>query len=121
MSALIRYSWPGNIRELQNVIERAAILAAGPVLIVRGEDLRPPDEAPASPLEAATDSVPAGGGSNIGEALEKAERERILAALQDSNWVISGPAGAAARLGLKRSTMQSRMRKFGIRISRAGT
>ncbi len=120
MSALTRYPWPGNIRELQNVIERAVILTAGPVLNVRSDDLRPPTHAPASPPAAAkngTRAVPAG---NIRGALEDAERQQILAALEKSNWIVAGPEGAAARLGLKRSTLQSRMQKLGIRISRTG-
>jgi len=117
MSALVRYPWPGNIRELQNVIERAAILASGPVLTVRSEDLRPPDKAPASPAAEPRDSAQTAT-SNLRETLMTAERERILAALEATNWIVSGPDGAAARLGLKRSTLQSRMRKCGIRISR---
>src|SRR5579885_339634 len=119
MSALVRYPWPGNIRELQNVIERAVILTTGPVLAVRTEDLRPPGPAlaPAATADNAALARPAG---NIREALEEAERQQILAALEKSNWVVAGPEGAAARLGLKRSTLQSRMQKLGIRISRTG-
>ena len=118
MSALIRYPWPGNIRELQNVIERAAILTTGPVLTVRSEDLRSPNQAPASALVAARNDVPAPSAGNIRESLEEAERQQILAALEWSNWIVAGPDGAAGRLGLKRSTLQSRMQKLGIRISR---
>jgi formate hydrogenlyase transcriptional activator len=118
MSALARYPWPGNIRELQNVIERAVILSAGPVLTVRSDDLRSPNGAPATaPATPASKraAVPSG---NMREALEEAERQQILAALENSNWVVAGPDGAASRLGLKRSTLQSRMQKLGIRISR---
>jgi formate hydrogenlyase transcriptional activator len=121
MSALARYPWPGNIRELQNVIERAVILTTGPVLTVRSEDLRPPNHAPAPPAVAAKNGVPATPNGNIREALEEAERQQVLAALEKSNWIVAGPEGAAARLGLKRSTLQSRMQKLGIRISRTGT
>ena len=62
-------------------------------------------------------AVPAG---NMREALEEAERQQILAALEKSNWIVAGTEGAAARLGLKRSTLQSRMQKLGIRVSRTG-
>jgi formate hydrogenlyase transcriptional activator len=118
MSALIRYPWPGNIRELQNVIERAAILTTGPVLTVRSEDLRSPNHVPASAPVAARNGVPSPSAGNIRESLEEAERQQILAALERSNWIVAGQDGAAARLGLKRSTLQSRMQKLGIRISR---
>jgi formate hydrogenlyase transcriptional activator len=120
MSALTRYPWPGNIRELQNVIERAVILTSGPVLNVRTEDLRAvsqPAVVPAVPSSNGN-SAPAASNRNIREALEEAEREQILAALEKSNWVVAGPEGAAARLGMKRSTLQSRMQKLGIRVSR---
>lgn len=120
MSALIRYPWPGNIRELQNVIERAAILTAGPVLTVRSEDLRAPNQAPGSAPVAARNGVPAPSAGNIRESLEEAERQQILAALEKSNWIVAGPDGAAARLGMKRSTLQSRMQKLGIRVTRSG-
>ena len=120
MSALARYPWPGNIRELQNVIERAVILTAGPVLTVRSEDLRPPNHVPTPPAVAAKNGVAAIPTGNMREALEEAERQQVLAALEKSNWVVAGPEGAAARLGLKRSTLQSRMQKLGIRISRTG-
>ena len=124
MSALARYPWPGNIRELQNVIERAVILTNGPVLTVRTEDLHERNPLPAASEHAA--AAPNGHAAslppdrNMREALEEAERQQIVAALEKSNWVVAGPAGAAARLGLKRSTLQSRMQKLGIRISRTG-
>jgi formate hydrogenlyase transcriptional activator len=120
MSALTRYPWPGNIRELQNVIERAVILTTGPVLTVRSEDLRSPNHTAALAAVAAGNGVPAAPAGNIREVLEEAERQQILAALEKSNWIVAGPDGAAARLGLKRSTLQSRMQKLGIRISRTG-
>jgi formate hydrogenlyase transcriptional activator len=120
MSALARYPWPGNIRELQNVIERAVILTNGPVLTVRTEDLRAPSHVH-EPLTAAKGhAMPAPSDKNMREALEEAERQQILAALERSNWIVAGPEGAAARLGMKRSTLQSRMQKLGIRISRNG-
>ncbi len=121
MNALVRYPWPGNIRELQNVIERAVILTTGPVLTVRSEDLHPVDQPPASAPAPVGNGIPAARAGNIRHALEEAERQQIRAALERSNWIVAGPEGAAARLGLKRSTLQSRMQKLGIRISRTGT
>ncbi|HEX2277175.1 MAG TPA: sigma 54-interacting transcriptional regulator [Candidatus Tectomicrobia bacterium] len=99
MQGLLRYPWPGNIRELQNIIERAVILSPGPVLQVPLADLKPPATG-ASPQNHNT--------------LEEAERKHILAVLEETKWVLSGPNGAAVRLGMKRSTLQFRMRKLGI-------
>jgi formate hydrogenlyase transcriptional activator len=104
MNVLVRYHWPGNIRELQNLVERAVILSNGPILKV-----------PLNDLQAQSTPAPA---RKI-ETLEEAERRHILEALDASDWVISGPNGAAARLGLKRSTLQARMEKLGIRRARA--
>jgi len=104
MAILVRYPWPGNIRELQNLVERAVILSSGPVLRVPLSDLHAPPPAP---------------GPAKGETLEEAERRHIVDALDSSGWVVSGPAGAAAALGLKRSTLQARMEKLGIRRARA--
>jgi formate hydrogenlyase transcriptional activator len=98
--ALLRYKWPGNVRELENLIERAVILTKGTELEINLNDL------PVS-AEAETDSA------NI-STLETAEREHILRALQESHWVIGGATGAAAKLGMKRTTLQSRMQKLGI-------
>jgi formate hydrogenlyase transcriptional activator len=113
MSTLVKYPWPGNIRELQNIIERAVILTTGPVLKVSGDDLRVPNAALIPP-----GPVPASSNRNMRAMLDDAERQQILAALEQSNWTIAGPNGAAVRLGTKRSTLQSRMQKLGIRISR---
>src|SRR5436190_10993958 len=104
MNVLVRYHWPGNIRELQNLVERAVILSTGPVLKVPLNDLQ------AQSAPAAARKI---------ETLEEAERRHILDALDASAWVISGPNGAAASLGLKRSTLQARMEKLGIRRARA--
>jgi formate hydrogenlyase transcriptional activator len=121
MSALAGYPWPGNIRELQNVIERAVILTSGPVLNVRTEDLRAANPLVTPPAPRANgNGAPVGSSRNMREALEEAERQQILAALEKAKWVVAGPEGAAARLGMKRSTLQSRMQKLGIRISRSG-
>jgi formate hydrogenlyase transcriptional activator len=100
MDALTRYDWPGNIRELQNLIERAVILSSGPALDVPVASLNGHRMAPARP-EAL-------------ETLEEADRQHIITALERTNWVLGGPNGAAARLGMKRSTLQFRMRKLGI-------
>ena len=90
MDALCNYSWPGNIRELQNLIERAVIRSPGERLDV--------------PLLV----------SGTQTTLEEAERAHILATLRESRWILSGPRGAAQRLGLNRSTLQFRMKKLGI-------
>jgi formate hydrogenlyase transcriptional activator len=112
MNALVQYHWPGNIRELQNVIERAVILSTGTTLRAPVDDLA--SSAPRSePTAVVNDTMKA--------HLESEERRRILEALEASRWIVAGPNGAAARLGLKRSTLQSRMQKLGIRVSRAGT
>jgi formate hydrogenlyase transcriptional activator len=100
MAALASYSWPGNIRELQNLIERAVTLSRGSVLDV--------------PLAELKQSAKVASDLNGAEKLEAVEREHILRILQDSNWVIAGPGGAAARLGLKRTTLNNRLRKLGI-------
>ncbi len=106
METLAGYEWPGNIRELQNLIERAVILSPGPTLDVPLAALaqRPP---------AAIVPPPAAHAAGPG-TLEESDRRHILAALESSNWVIAGANGAAARLGMKRSTLQFRMRKLGI-------
>jgi formate hydrogenlyase transcriptional activator len=109
MTALVRYHWPGNIRELQNIIERAVILSTGPALKV------PTDE-----LQLRADVPPVGnhGNGNLRAALDDQERQEIVATLEKTNWTVAGPNGAAALLGMKRSTLQSRMQKLGIRVSR---
>ncbi len=99
LDLLVRYSWPGNIRELENLLERAVIVSPGPVLRVPLSELKIPAE-------------PAATGDLL--TLEAAEREHILKALQAANWVLAGPRGAAAKLGMKRTTLQSRMQKLGV-------
>jgi formate hydrogenlyase transcriptional activator len=100
MTVLTRYLWPGNIRELQNLIERAVILSPGPVLRVPLQDLM------ARAMPESEKSQP--------QTLEEVERAHILNALKETKWVISGPHGAAGRLGMNRSTVQFRMKKLGI-------
>ena len=98
LEALSRYHWPGNIRELENLVERAVILTQGthlqvPLLELKIEARQPP--APSS-------------------TLQDAEREQVLRVLRDTHWVIGGPDGAAARLGLKRTTLTSKIKKLGL-------
>ena len=101
MNALTYYPWPGNVRELQNVIERAVILAKGPTLKISLTDLRSKPSDPNGHINGAT-------------TLEEIERRHILSVLEQSNWVFAGPNGAAAKLGMKRPTLQFRMQKLGI-------
>jgi formate hydrogenlyase transcriptional activator len=110
MNAMCEYHWPGNIRELQNVIERAVILSPGPVLQVVISDFKS-NGAPAPKLGGPARPENRG---NMQRILEETERKQILAALDESRWVVAGPKGAAARLGMKRSTLQVRMQKLGI-------
>jgi formate hydrogenlyase transcriptional activator len=100
MDALVRYPWPGNVRELQNVIERAVILSPGLSLQVPPGDLQPT----ATTQTAAPAAV----------TLADAERDHILDALRETGGVLGGPEGAAARLGMKRSTLYKKMKKLGI-------
>jgi formate hydrogenlyase transcriptional activator len=99
LEALTRYDWPGNIRELQNVLERAVILTQGSTLHV-----------PVSELTAKADSLY----RRHSDPSQAPERDRILKALEEANGQVGGPDGAAARLGLKRTTLQNRMRKYMI-------
>jgi len=99
MDRLMKYSWPGNIRELENVIERATILAKGPMLQIDDVMLH----GNSAPLMPVTDS------------LEEVERAHILRVLHDMSWVIEGKQGAATRLGLHPNTLRSRMQKLGIK------
>ncbi len=98
MSALSSYQWPGNIRELQNLIERSVILTSGNVL-----------QPPLAGLKGAAEDKSLGA-----ITLKDAERDHILKTLEHTRWVVAGPNGAAARLGIKRSTLYFRMQKLGI-------
>jgi formate hydrogenlyase transcriptional activator len=99
MDTLYHYAWPGNIRELQNLMERATLLSTGPSLRV-----------PLAEILTDTGFNAAGGGN----ALEQARREQIVRALRESNWVVGGESGAAARLGLKRTSLAYKMQRLGI-------
>jgi len=100
VDALLNYDWPGNIRELQNFVERSVILTPGRVLTPPISEL----------LNRRHVARPV--------TLKECEREHILKAVQESNWVIAGPHGAAARLGLPRSTLMYRIRKLAIMAER---
>ena len=97
MELLCRWPWPGNVRELQNVIERAVIVSQGTVLAVPRSEFESPSVPTSSPV-----------------TLEDAERDHILRALEQTGWVIGGAQGAAVRLGLKRTSLVSTMRRLGI-------
>jgi formate hydrogenlyase transcriptional activator len=98
MDALANHSWPGNIRELQNFVERSAILSSGNVL-----------RCPIASLQSAPEAEPP-----RRMTLMDAERDHIRKTLEHTRWVVAGPRGAAARLGIKRSTLYFRMQKLGI-------
>ena len=116
MQAFLQYPWPGNIRELQNILERAVILSPGPVLQVPRTDLIP---RAAETMPMTPETRDPARHTPLRSALEETERRRILRALEETKWVVAGPHGAAVRLGMKRSTLQFRMQKLGI--SRRGT
>lgn len=97
INALSRWNWPGNVRELENFIERGVILSQGPILHLPLGELHLPESEPAT-----------------SGTLEAQEREHIIRVLRETNGVIAGPKGAAARLGLKRTTLNSKMQKLGI-------
>jgi len=107
---LCRYAWPGNVRELQNVVERAVILSAGPVLEIDAEELEATDR-PSRTEDGEADGTPL---SMVRTALRQAQRDEILRALKEAGGRVGGPEGAAAKLGLKRTTFIARMRKLGI-------
>jgi formate hydrogenlyase transcriptional activator len=121
MKALVAYSWPGNVREIQNVIERGVVLMRGSVLNL-GPDFLPVDVSSRNATHASTaqnteDTVaqPAGTGSSpIPLSLEEVERRHILSVLEHTRWVINGDKGAAIILGIHPSTLRSRMDKLGI-------
>jgi formate hydrogenlyase transcriptional activator len=97
MKALCRYHWPGNVRELANLIERGVILSQGSTLEIPLIELKPANETLTEEL-----------------SLIEFEREHILRALNECGWIIAGPSGAAAKLGMKRTSLQYKMQKLGI-------
>jgi len=113
MNVLVSYHWPGNIRELQNLVERAVILSTGAVLNVPLRDLQ------SQPQTAVPTDALANGKPRKIETLEDVERRHVLETLEATDWIVGGPNGAAVLLGLKRSTLQVRMEKLGIRRARA--
>jgi len=102
MKPMTEYHWPGNVRELENVIERAVILS-------RGSELEPPLAELAQQK-----ALPAAVSTDYSTTLREAEREHILRTLKDTKWRIGGPGGAAARLGMKRTTLSSLVKRLGI-------
>jgi formate hydrogenlyase transcriptional activator len=105
MAALTEYHWPGNVRELENFIERGVILSHGAELQIPLAELRGRLKVPVTVPLQASDGI---------TTLEHAEREHIIRALREAEWIVGGPKGAAMRLGMKRTTLQSRIKKLGI-------
>ena len=118
MEALAGYSWPGNIRELENFIERAVLLSPGKELRVTISELKPVAVAADAGTDSSSSSVSLTSSTSAAASiatLEHAERQHILRALRQTEWRIAGSKGAASILGMKRTTLQARMRKLGIR------
>jgi formate hydrogenlyase transcriptional activator len=107
MAALEHYDWPGNVRELQNVIERGVIITTGSELSRQTTERLTLGEAAPARFPAPTEATSI-------RTMADAEREHITAALRATNWVLGGPKGAAAQLGLPRTTLLSRMQRLGI-------
>jgi formate hydrogenlyase transcriptional activator len=122
MDAMANYSWPGNVRELENLIERAVLLSPGKELrvpLAEFKDAAIPATFAAGPIDIPGPTVPARlpspSSTSSSATLDDAQRQHILQVLRQTQWRISGPRGAAAILGIKRTTLQARMRKLGIK------
>ncbi len=102
MAAMVAYSWPGNIRQLQNFIEHGVIVSRGPLF-----------DPPLDQLRYQKESLP-----RISKTLEAATRDHVLQALEETKWVVGGRHGAAARLGIARTTLIAKMRRLGIELTR---
>jgi formate hydrogenlyase transcriptional activator len=108
MERLVAYAWPGNVRELQHVMERAVVLSTGPTLELSAELFPSPPPPPSAPAAGQGDGNPP-------TTLEDVERAHIVRMLEQAGWVVQGPKGAAALLGLHPNTLRSRMDRLGIR------
>ncbi len=121
VAALQRHPWHGNIRELENFVERAVIVTQGTELQFQLAELKLPAKAAisiSSPLKSPSDAATPASPAEL-TLLDEVEREHILRVLNETDWIVGGPNGAAARLGLKRTTLQVRMKKLGIERHRA--
>jgi formate hydrogenlyase transcriptional activator len=129
MNRLVQYPWPGNIRELQNILEREAVLAHGPILELKWNLVPPAASAPPLAASTAAHTSPPGMVGGIAppgpaaspietvppSTLEEVERRHIVEVLEQTEWIIEGPGGAARVLDLHPNTLRSRMKKLGIR------
>jgi len=115
MDALSNYSWPGNVRELENLIERAVLLSPGKELRIPIAELKSAAAVASPGVSFSASLISSSSSASPISTLEEAERQHILRALRQTEWRVAGPKGAASLLGMKRTTLQARMRKLGIR------
>jgi formate hydrogenlyase transcriptional activator len=107
MRAMVAYHWPGNIRQLQNFVEHGVIVSRGPLF-----------QPPLSQLQRPKDSLTGDNKTTGGKTLEDATRDHVLQTLEATKWVVGGRHGAAARLGIARTTLIAKMRRLGIEAAR---